>query len=92
MLRKKWPRRVIGDDFEIRVGGRGSILYLENEKNIEVNSEYSYDGCIVVYESYIRKWDFPYDNEIIDDVKRNKILKNIKDALQFRKVNIEIQP
>jgi hypothetical protein len=92
MFHKRWPRRIISDEgFEVRIESRGRIIYIEDEKFLNVNSEYLANGAgIAIYKRSIKSWNKPNDNEIIGTDKREKILNNIKEALSFKKITADI--
>ena len=69
MFKKKWPRRIISDTgFEVQIKSRGSILYREGDRSLELNSEYLADNLgIAIYKKFIRTWDPPFNNEKITE-------------------------
>ena len=92
MFRKKWPRRIISDNgFEVRIESHGMIIYIENNKLLNVDSEFLANNAgIAIYKNSIKAWNKPNDNEIINPDERDEILKNIIDALSFKNINAEI--
>ena len=69
MFKKKWPRRIISDTgFEVQIKSRGSILYREAQRSLELNSVYLADNLgLAIYKSSIRTWDPPFNNEKITE-------------------------
>jgi hypothetical protein len=92
MFKKKWPRRIVSDSgFELQVKSRGSLLYIEGNKTLEINSEYlAHSLGIVIYKKYIKNWEKPYEKESITEEKREEIINNVKEALAFKKIDTEI--
>ncbi len=95
MFKKKWPRKIISDKgYEVQILSRGSLTYKVNERLLKINSEYytgeSGDLGIAIYKNSIKKWMPPYDKDIIDNNKENEILENITNALEFKKIKVEI--
>jgi hypothetical protein len=85
MFKKRWPGRIISDEgFEVQLIGRGSIIYKERKKKLKIGSEWLHgrtDYYWILSDS-IRKWEPPFDNDLIDSNKKEEILENIKGALR----------
>lgn len=95
MFKKKWPRKIISDKgFEVQILSRGSLTYKDNDRLLKINSEYYTDDFedlgIAIYKNSIKKWNPPYENELIDIDKQNEIIENITKALEFKKIKIDI--
>ena len=92
MFKKKWLRRIVSDSgFELQIKSRGSLLYKEGNKTLEINSEYlAHNLGIVIYKKYIKNWDKPNDEENITKEKREEIIDNVKEALAFKQIETEI--
>jgi Immunity protein 74 len=90
----KIPRvNVIESDegFSVEVLGRTGVRYIEDSKELRVDSEFLVSSsALVVYKNSIRSWEPPFDNEIIDENKRASIVDNIRRAFRFQGVEIDI--
>jgi len=85
MLKKRWPGKVISDKgFEIQIKNRGSIIYKEGKKKLCVGSEWLEDSnhYWIIADS-IKKWQPPFDKDIIEVDKKEQIIENIKTALEY---------
>ena len=61
------------------------ILYTEGTKKLYMASEMQASpGTFVIYKSTIRNWEPPYQNELIDENKRDAIVKNIRRAFRWK--------
>ncbi|RPI75903.1 MAG: hypothetical protein EHM45_14265 [Desulfobacteraceae bacterium] len=92
MFTKRWPGRIIFDkEFEVQIVGRGSIIYKEGEKKLNVASEWleSTHHYWIISDS-IRKWEPPFDNELVDYNKKVQIIENIKKALSHINASVDI--
>ena len=95
---KKFGNQIIcSEGFEIHLAseGRDSLIYLENDRKMLVNSE-SFscnDGIgITIWKNSIKEWEPPHEKEIVDDKKCGEIIDNIVRALEFAKFNkIEVK-
>jgi hypothetical protein len=79
------------EGFSVEVLGRTGLLYKEGPKSMNIDSEVlASPGGIAVIKKSIRAWDPPYENEIIDDIKRKTIIENIRRAFQSQGDDISI--
>jgi hypothetical protein len=79
------------DGYSVEVLGHVGLLYTEGSKSIHVNSEISLGPSgLGIYKGSIRAWNPPYDNETIDDNKRDTIVENIRRAFRFQGFEIEV--
>lgn len=79
------------DGYSVEVLGRVGLLYSEGPRSMEVDSESpGGESGFAVYKSSIHKWNPPYDNETIDENKRNAIIENIRNAFRFRGLETEV--
>ena len=92
MFQKKWLRRIVSDTgFELQIKSRGSLLYKEGNRTLEINSEYlAHSLGIGIYKKSIENWDQPHDKESIAEEKREEIINNVKEALAFKRIDTEI--
>jgi len=79
------------DGYSVEVLGLVGVLYVEGSKSVHIDSEVLHGTSgLVIYKGSIRNWDSPYDNEIIDERKRDAIVENIRCAFRFRGFEIAI--
>jgi hypothetical protein len=92
MLKKKWPNKVISEDgFSIQIEGRGSIVYQEGDRKITLNSEYLIGWKeILVYQNSITSWDNDNALSLIESKMKEKILTNVKNALSFLGISMQV--
>ena len=87
MFKKKLFKVITSDEgFSVKILGRVGLKYSEGSRTLVINSEVmpygsSYDA--VIEKDSIQAWNTPYDNETIDEVKRDIIIDNVQRALQF---------
>ena len=89
----KKPRvNVIESDegFSVEVLGRTGLLYTEGSRSLHIDSEVSSATEIAVFKKSIRTWDPPYNEEIIDDNKRDTIIENMRRAFQSQGKGISV--
>ena len=61
------------------------LIYSEGSKNLYINSEIlASPGNIAIYKKSLRAWNPPYDNELIDENKREAIIDNIHRAFHWK--------
>ena len=61
------------------------ILYTEGEKRLYMYSEIlASPGNIAIWKESIRNWEPPYQNELIDENKRDAIVENIRRAFRWK--------
>jgi hypothetical protein len=67
--------------------------YIENDHIMVIYVEGTFDKqnnyTLLLNSSSFDKWETPYENEIVDDKKKEEIKNNIIDALKFMKYNYE---
>ncbi len=67
------------------------LLYTEGPRNLHVDSEVlAGSHGLIIYSSSIRVWNGPHAGEIIDEVRRDVIIENIRHAFRFRGFEIEV--
>lgn len=88
------PRvNVIANDegFSVEILGRTGIEYREGAKSLFVDSEVLAVGKgIAVFANSIRNWSPPYEREGITSDERQRIVRNICRAMEFRNQAIEV--
>ena len=93
MFRKKLFNRVASDaGFVIKIRAfQGFVEYRESPRSATVPVQPVFGrGLVSVYMDTPIKWNPPHTDEIIPEEKRTEILKNIVDAMRFRKYNVEV--
>lgn len=68
----------------------GFVEYREGRKTARVPVQPIFSGAVGVYMDTPIKWNPPYTSELISEEKRIKMLKNIVEALRFRKYTVEV--
>lgn len=77
--------------FKVKLKGRAGILYIEGEREININSELLLRPYgILIYKSSIKNWNPPHNDELIDDIERNRILNNVVSDFEKLKYRVEI--
>ena len=91
MLRKRWPNRIVSDDgFEVRVESRGTIVYCEGDRKLVTASELLVaDEGLLLYRNSLANWTVP-QGEVIPQVKREAIERNIESALTLRRLKLTV--
>jgi hypothetical protein len=93
MLRKKLFNRVESDaGFVIKIRAfQGFVEYREGRRIATVPVQPVFGrGLVSVYMDTPVKWNPPDTADVILEKKRTEILKNIVDAMQFRKYKVEV--
>jgi Immunity protein 74 len=79
------------DGFSVEVLGRTGLRYREAGRQMFVDSEVlTGPSGIAVYKDTIQKWDPPYDNVPVTDSDRDRILKNIREAIRLQGFEIDV--
>ncbi len=79
------------DDFSVEVLGRTGLAYREGDRQMFVDSEVlAGPSGMGVYRSTIKHWNAPHDAVVIDEVERERILDNIRDAFRFQGFEIDV--
>jgi len=93
VLRKKLFNRVAGDTgFVVKIRAfKGYVQYREGDRIATVRVQPVFGrGVISVYLDTPVKWNPPHTLDAITEEKRTEILKNIIDAMRFRKYVVEV--
>ena len=93
MLRKRLFNRVESDTgFIVKVRAfKGYVEYREGDKVATVPVQPVFGrGLVSVYMDTPIKWSVPNTSSSITEEKRAEILKNIIDAMRFRKYTVEV--
>jgi hypothetical protein len=75
------------EGFAVEILGRVGMRYSERGKSVEIDSEVLATPEIAVDTESICKWN---DGSAIDDVTRNRIVQNIRDAVRSQGEDIVI--
>lgn len=79
------------EGFSVEVLGRTGIVYREGDKAMFVDSEVLATGRgIAVFGNSIKGWRLPHEREQVTIAERQRILENIRRAIEFRKQPVEI--
>ena len=94
MFKKRWFNVIVSDEgFSVKTLGRIGVKYTEGSKSMYIATEFNASVSplgLVLFEDSIQTWDPPYDNEVIDDTKRETIVDNVCRALQFRGLEVKV--
>ena len=93
MFRKKLFNRVASDaGFIVKIRAfEGYVDYREGPRIARVPVQPVLGrGVVCVYMDTPVKWNPPYDAELIAEEKRAQIMKNILEAIRFRKYKVEV--
>lgn len=81
-----WFNTVKSDDgFKVKVRSiRGFVEYCEGSRRaiVPIDNDF-FQGRAYLCKDTAIKWKPPYESEIIDEEKRQRILKNVYEALRF---------
>ena len=79
------------DGFSVEVLGRAGLTYRESAREMFVDSEVlAGPAGMVVYRDTISQWKPPHNRKPIDDVERERILQNIREAFRSQGFEIDI--
>lgn len=79
------------DGFSVEVLGRTGLVYREGDRQMFVDSEIlAGPSGMGVYRSTINRWSAPHDAEVVDEVERERIVNNIRDAFRFQGFEIDL--
>jgi hypothetical protein len=93
VLRKRFFNRVEGDaGFVVKLRPfRGYVEYREGRRIARVRVQPIFGkGMVSVYMDTPIKWNPPHTSDLIPEERRTEMLKNIVDALRFRKYTVEV--
>jgi len=77
--------------FSIEILGRTGMKYREGEKSLFVDSEVLVQGQgIAISSKSIREWDPPYTASPISPEKRDAIINNIRQAMEYQNEPLEV--
>ena len=77
--------------YSIEVLGRTGMRYREGDKTLFVDSEVLATGKgIAIFTNSITRWSQPHESESISSEKKAAIIKNIQQAMEFQKEQLEI--
>ncbi|MGA1987724.1 MAG: Imm74 family immunity protein [Candidatus Sulfotelmatobacter sp.] len=77
--------------FSIEILGRTGMKYREGEKSLFVDSEVLVQGKgIAISSKSIREWDPPYTASPISPEKRDAIINNIRQAMEYQNEPLEV--
>ena len=75
----------------MEVLGHTGLRYRESGRQMFIDSEVlTGPSGIAVYKDTIQKWDSPYDNVPVTDSDRDRILKNIREAIRLQGFEIDV--
>jgi hypothetical protein len=89
VFKQKWTKIVeTREGFSVELSGRAGIIYSKGNQTILVDSEMlTGRHSFVVYPQSIDKWD---SGDAITEVERKEIAENIKRALNWKGVSVDI--
>ena len=93
VLRKRLFNRVESDaGFVVKIrASKGYVEYREGHRIARVPVQPIFGrGLVTVYMDTPIKWNPPHNSDLIPEEKRAEMLKNIVDAMRFRKYTVEL--
>jgi hypothetical protein len=69
------------EGFSVEVLGRTGILYVERDHVMFVDSEVLARPAIAIWLDRIQHWREPYQDEVLDEDKRARMVENIRRAV-----------
>lgn len=80
------------DGYSVEVIGRVGLIYSEGSKTLQIDSEIlSGPSGLVVYTGSIKNWDKPFDKDPLSADDKQRIVRNIKAAFNYRGFDIEVR-
>lgn len=72
--------------------GRTGLVYVEGNRRMLIDSEVLVTPgmTIAVNAAHVRAWDPPHEGDLVTDEERQRILENIKQALDTRDCTLSI--
>ena len=88
MFKRTGPNIIENDEgISVEVLGRVGMRYTEAGRFINVDSEVMATPEIAIYTASIRNWS---DGDIIDNATRDRIIQNIREAIQSQGEDIAV--
>jgi hypothetical protein len=79
------------DGFSVEVLGRAGLCYREAGRQMFVDSEVlTGPSGMAVYKDTVQKWDPPYEDVLVTDSHRDRILNNIREAFRSQGFGIDV--
>lgn len=79
-------------NFSVKVTGRAGLIYKEGKKLVKIDSEMltGPDFDIVVYKNSFKRWEPPFEGDIINDIEKDRIIGNVKSDLEENGYKVDI--
>jgi hypothetical protein len=72
------------EGFSVEVLDRLTVRYTEGPRTMVINAEVLVgEPAIAIHTTSMKRWDPPYDGEIIDKAARDRMVDNIRRAFRF---------
>jgi hypothetical protein len=80
---------MFNNKFKIKIHGRAGLTYKEGKKSVSIDSEMLFSEYnMVIYTNSIKSWNPPFDNEMLTEENKKRIISNIKK--DFEKTGIKV--
>ena len=85
------PNLIVSNSgFSVKILGRTGLQYCENNKELFIDSEVLAEPGIAIFSRSIKAWSPPFEHEHISESQKQKIIKNIKKAIEFCGERVEV--
>lgn len=78
-----------GAGFEVERAHRTWLVYREENREIRVAVDPG-PPSLALYPASIKRWEPPFDEEVLTDERRREILSRVKEALRVLGINYEV--
>ena len=83
------PNLIRSKGFSVETLGRTGLRYRENGRTIHIDSELLATRGIMLYQSSVKRWDPPHEEEPVDDKSRNRIIENIRQIFESKGYEVD---
>jgi hypothetical protein len=92
MFKKTGPNAASSSlGFSVSLVGRSRIVYTEGDKTLNVSAEMLVgDVDFIIYAETVRRWEPPFDSEVISADEMKRIMDNIGAAFDFMGITYEL--
>lgn len=76
--------------YKVKLHGRSAIEYIEGDRHVVIGAEMlSGDVDMLLYSSDLLCWDPPFQEDMLTDEDRRRIMNNITSDLEKNKITVE---
>jgi hypothetical protein len=77
--------------FSVEILGQAGMRYSEGGRTAFVDSEVLAEpDAMLAYRSSIKRWDPPHESDVLGDSDRDRIIKNITRAFEFKGYQLRV--